>query len=168
METHDPAIRPRLTAPARADLARRFGAYLIDALLGGVAAWILGIGGIRMYGLGLVVAAAYLLVRDGLGYDFMDHRSVGKKLLRLRPVRLDGGAMDVEASVRRNWPLALGAGLYGLSFLLGGWGGLSLLSALAGLTGLLVLVEGVLVITDADGRRFGDKQANTQVIEAEA
>jgi uncharacterized RDD family membrane protein YckC len=156
------------TPYAKADLGKRFGALLIDGLLAGVVAWILGMGGIRLYGLGLLLAAAYYLVRDGLEYDFMDRRSIGKKLLKLRPVRLDGGAMDLETSVRRNWPLALGTGVYGLSFLVGGWGGFFLLNALAGLAGLLTLVEAVLVLTDKDGRRLGDKQANTQVINSEA
>lgn len=87
--------------------------------------------------------------------------------MKLRPVRLDGGAMDMETSVRRNWTLALGSALSGLSYFIGGWGGFFLLTALAGLAGLLALVECILVISDADGRRIGDKQANTQVVVVE-
>ena len=156
------------TPYAKADLGKRLGALIIDGLIGGVAAWLLGMGGIRMYGLGLLLAGAYYLVRDGLEFDFMDHRSIGKKVLKLRPVRLDGGAMDLEASVRRNWTLALSTLILGLSYLVGGWGGFFLLTGLAGLAGLLSLVEAILVITDKDGRRIGDKMANTQVIASEA
>lgn len=163
----DPFAAGPDTAYVKADPVKRFVALLIDGLLVGVGASILGMGGIRMYGLGLLLAAAYILVRDGLAFDFADGRSIGKKLMKLRPVRLDGGRMDLEASVRRNWTLALGTALSGLSYFIGGWGGFFLLTALAGLAGLLALVECVLVLTDTDGRRIGDKMAETQVVVVE-
>jgi uncharacterized RDD family membrane protein YckC len=55
------------------------------------------------------VGIAYALLRDGLTYDFMDGRSIGKKLMKLRPVRHDGSPMDMATSARRNWPLAFGS-----------------------------------------------------------
>ena len=150
--------------PGKADLGKRFGAYLIDALLAGLIAYILGLGGFRMYGLGMLAGAGYILLRDGLQVEFMHQRSLGKKLLKLRPVRLDGSPMTIDASLRRNWPMALPTALYGLGALLGGYGGFFAITALAGIAGLFVLVECILVLTDANGRRFGDKFANTQVV----
>ena len=148
----------------KADLGKRFGAYFIDALLAGLLAYILGLGGFRMYGFGMLVGAGYILFRDGLEIEFMRQRSLGKKLLKLRPVRLDGSPMTIDASLRRNWPMALPTALYGLGAILGGYGGVFAVTALAGLAGLFVLVECILVLTDDDGRRFGDKFANTQVV----
>lgn len=158
METH--ADSPG-TVYEKADLVKRFLATLIDGIIGGILYAILSV--VSM-GLGWLTYAAYILVRDGLSLDFMDGRSVGKKLMKLRPVRLDGTAMDIQASVMRNWPLALGTILSGLLFLFGGWRLYWSMSWLASLGSLLALVEGILVITDKDGRRIGDKQAGTQVI----
>ena len=33
----------------------------------------------------------YILTRDGFEYDFMKYRSIGKQLMKLRPVIVDGG-----------------------------------------------------------------------------
>ena len=162
--TPTPAVTPGTATAPKADLGKRFVAILIDSLLAGVGAAIIGVGGFRMYGLGLLLGAGYILVRDGLEFDFMDRRSIGKKVMKLRPKRLDGRPMDLEASVRRNWTLALSTALFGLSYLLGGWGGFFLLSMLAGLAGLLNLAEAVLVVTDDEGRRIGDKMADTKVV----
>ncbi|MDX1419302.1 MAG: RDD family protein [Rubricoccaceae bacterium] len=185
METRDPAPTPPpspspfdpsavpgaavgTTGYAKADLVKRFLAMLIDAVIAWVIALILGIGGTTLYGVGLLIGAGYILARDGLSLDFADLRSVGKKFIKLRPVRLDGGAMDLNASIRRNWPLALGSVLWGIASMAGG----AYMFFLAGLFGILAwlgsllgLVEGILVIVDQDGRRIGDKVANTQVIE---
>ena len=167
METHtDPVIDPATdpvpgTPYAKADLGKRFLAVLIDGIIGGILYAILS--AVSM-GLGWLAYAAYILVRDGLSLDFMDGRSLGKKLMKLRPVRLDGGAMDIQASIMRNWPLAIGTIISGLLFLFGGWRLYWSLSWLATLGSLVALVEAILVVTDKEGRRFGDKQAGTQVI----
>jgi uncharacterized RDD family membrane protein YckC len=155
------------TGYAKADLGKRFVALLIDSVLAGVVYSLLGMGGIRGAGLGMLIGGAYILVRDGLALDFMDGRSIGKKVMKLRPVRLDGGAMDIEASVRRNWPLALSNVLGGAIYLIFGWAGVFATPIIA-LAGLFGLVEAILVLTDKDGRRFGDKFGNTQVIDAGA
>lgn len=144
---------------AKPDVGKRFIAYVIDAVI----ASLLSIVPV----LGSLLGAAYILVRDGLEFDFMDGRSVGKKLMKLRPVRDDGGKMDLTTSVMRNWPLALGslAGLVSFSPFLGILA-LSLLISLIG--GIVGLVEVYLVVTSPDGRRLGDKFAHTQVIEVDA
>lgn len=144
---------------AKPDVGKRFIAYVIDAVI----ASLLSIVPV----LGSLLGAAYILVRDGLEFDFMDGRSVGKKLMKLRPVRDDGGKMDLTTSVMRNWPLALGslAGLVSFSPFLGILA-LSLLISLIG--GIVGLIEVYLVVTSPDGRRLGDKFAHTHVIEVDA
>ena len=182
MDPRDPlASDPAFSSPlgdasdatpyAKADLVKRFGAALVDGLLANIVALVFAFGGRGLtYGVGLLLAAGYILVRDGLEFDFMARRSIGKKLLKLRPVRLDGGLMDVNASIRRNWTLALGTIVWGLGYI---FGGLALyliagfIAFIAWLASLLGLAEGVLVLVDSEGRRIGDKMADTQVIESD-
>jgi uncharacterized RDD family membrane protein YckC len=143
---------------AKADLTKRFIAGVIDAVIAVLIGLIPIIGGL--------IAAAYWLVRDGLELDFMDGRSVGKRLVKLRPVRLDGSKMDIQTSIRRNWMFALGGVVQLLLFIpILGW----LLVIPVGLAALgLGIVEIVLVLTDAEGRRLGDKMAETRVVEVDA
>ncbi|NNF28168.1 MAG: RDD family protein [Gemmatimonadetes bacterium] len=141
----------------KADLSKRIVAGLID----GVAAMIVGMIPV----LGWIVAPAYWLLRDGLDIDFMDRRSIGKKLTKLRPVRDDGLPMDIETSVRRNWVFAIG-GLIGLlaAIPIIGW----LLLPFAIIAAITIgAVEIFLTVVDPEGRRFGDKFAGTKVIEVE-
>jgi uncharacterized RDD family membrane protein YckC len=139
----------------KADLTKRFLAALIDGGLSFVVGFVPVIGGL--------VAAAYMLLRDGLELEFMDRRSIGKKVMKLRPVRLDGQPMDLVASAKRNWMFALG-GIISLLMFIPFLGWLLMIPvALAALA--LGIIELVLVITDAQGRRLGDKIAATQVIE---
>jgi uncharacterized RDD family membrane protein YckC len=146
---------PPPPAAAKADLTKRFIAALIDGLLAGGVSMVPVIGGI--------VGAAYILLRDGLTIDFMDRRSIGKKLLKLRPVRADGQPMDPETSIKRNITLCIGAvgAIFWIIPILG-W----IIAILLGLVGLVVaVIEMVLVLTDAQGMRMGDKLAGTKVIE---
>ena len=83
----------------KADIGKRIVAAIIDGLLAGIVGLIPIIGGL--------IGAAYLLLRDGLEVDFMDQRSLGKKVMKLRPVLLDGGKVDLMVSVKRNWLLAI-------------------------------------------------------------
>jgi len=150
-----PASAAPAPVPAKADLGKRFIAALIDGLLAGGVSLIPFIGGI--------IGAAYILVRDGLEVEFMDRRSIGKKLLKLRPVRLDGQPMDVTSSLKRNFPLCIGAvGAIFMIIPLLGW----IVAILLGLVAIVVaIIEAVLVLTDAEGRRMGDKFAGTKVVE---
>lgn len=152
MSTPESAVAP---PKVKADITKRFLAALIDGLLVGGVSVIPVLGGI--------VGAAYMLVRDGLELDFMDRRSIGKKLLKLRPVRLDGQPMDVATSAKRNLTLCIGAlGSVLMIIPVLGWAA----AILVGIVGLAVgLVELFLVLTDAEGRRLGDKYAGTKVIE---
>lgn len=150
-----PATAAPPAAAAKADIGKRIIAALIDGLLAAAVAWIPFLGGIA--------ASAYILVRDGLELEFMDRRSLGKKLMKLRPVRLDGQAMNIETSIKRNLPLCIGGigAIFWVIPLLG-W----ILAILLAAVGLMVaLVEVVLAVTDPEGRRMGDKFAATKVIE---
>jgi len=153
-----PAMQTTPPARVKADLGKRFLAALIDGVLSGIVGLIPFIGGLA--------GAAYMLVRDGLELDFMDQRSIGKKVMKLRPIRLDGQPMDIATSVKRNIPFAIGpvgAALFIIPVI--GWiAGL----LLAVLSFIVVIIEIVLVLTDADGRRMGDKLAETMVIEVDS
>lgn len=140
---------------SKADLGKRLIAAIIDGLLAGGVSLVPFVGGI--------IGGLYILMRDGLELEFMDRRSIGKKLMKLRPVRLDGQPMDPISSVKRNLPLCLA--LVGTIFWvipILGW----IVAILFGLAGLVVnLIELVLVLTDPEGRRMGDKLAGTKVVE---
>lgn len=149
----------------KADLGKRIPAALIDGLLVFIVGIIPLIGGL--------VGAAYMLLRDGLDLEFMDHRSIGKKLMKLRPVAVDGGTVDINTSIRRNWMFILIplSQAIGSSYILLGW---RLMWSLRGFRMLLIwagaiigIIEIVLLITDVQGRRWGDKLAGTKVIEVE-
>ncbi len=152
---HAPAEPVVTTATAaKPDPLTRFLAFFIDAVIVAVVGLVPIIGGL--------VGVAYILLRDGLNYDFMDGRSIGKKIMKLRPVRLDGGPMDMETSVRRNWPLAFGSLGQALVYvpIIG-----LILVLIVGLIGfVLVIVEVVKVLTDAEARRWGDGMAGTKVV----
>lgn len=148
--TESVATMPEPTAK-KADLGKRFLAMLIDGVLAGAIAMIPFVG--------WIVAGAYMVVRDGLELDFMNGRSVGKKVMKLRPVRLDGEKMTIESSFRRNWMWAIGY----LSLIpIIGW----LLSPVFGIASLAIgLFEVYKVLSDSEGRRWGDGLAGTMVIE---
>lgn len=136
------------------DPATRFLAMLID----GVVAMALGLVPV----VGGIAGAAYFVVRDGLTLDFMNERSLGKHLMGLRVVRLDGQPMDIETSARRNWMWGIGAITAALVYIpIVGW----ILIPLVALVGLAIgLYEGYRVLTDAEGRRWGDQMAQTKVV----
>jgi len=152
----EPTAGAQPGALQKADLGKRIPAALIDGLLAFVIGWIPFIGGI--------IAAAYWLVRDGLELDFMDGRSIGKKLMKLRPVTLDGTPMDIMTSAKRNWMFALGGVAQLLIYTIIG---ILLAIPLIFVAFLLGILELILVITDDEGRRMGDKIANTMVIEVD-
>jgi len=141
----------------KADLGKRFVAALVD----GVIAAILGLG---IPILGGLLGAAYTLTKDALMFQLTKdpqwkNKSVGKKILGLQVVNLGGGDIDIAASAKRNLTLAVGSLLSVIP--------LVRLVAAPLIGGVLGLIEIVLVLTDAAGRRLGDRWANTQVIAVE-
>lgn len=161
--SESPTPEPDAAAAGKPDAVTRFVAQLIDGLIAGGVFTVL-IAGTSFstigYLLGLLLAGGYFLVRDGLDVDFMKQRSLGKKVMKLRPVRLDGNPMDLETSIKRNW--MFGASYFGSLPFLG------FLSSLIGLAvGIVILYECYKVLTDKGGRRWGDELAGTQVIKSD-
>lgn len=111
---------------------------------------------------GWLVSAAYWLARDGLDIGFMNHRSIGKQLMKLEPVTVDGAPIDLVTSVKRNWVFGIGAVIHVFLWvpILGLIVAIPL--ALAGFA--LGLAELFFLLTDAEGRRLGDKMAKTRVV----
>jgi len=141
-------------ASGEPDKATRFLAFLIDGLIAGGLSALPLIGGL--------VGAAYFVLRDGLDVDFMPGRSLGKQVLDIDVVRLDGRPMDLETSLRRNWMWGLGpvAAIAAAFPIFGGF-----FRGLVSLFGLVVgLYEVYRVLTDSEGRRWGDDLAQTQVV----
>ncbi len=140
-------------------LAHRFLALCIDSVIAwgafGLLVW--GSGYYAGYLLGALIGGGYYLVRDGLGARFMKQRSLGKKMVKIRPVRLDDKPMDLKTSIKRNWMFA--AVFIGFLPFLGTFGDLVAFGII-----VVVLYEGYKVPADPEGRRWGDELAGTQVI----
>ncbi len=72
--------------------------------------------------------------------------------------------MDIRLSAMRNWPLAIGQLVsFIISLVSYPWLALSSWSLLAAVTTVIGIIEIVLVITDPEGRRLGDRLADTRV-----
>ena len=137
----------------KADLLKRFVAFLIDYILAGLVSFVPFIGGI--------VGTAYMLLRDGFEWDFMKHRSIGKTLLKLKVIVLEGEKKipDLSVSVQRNWIFAIPTALMIIPII--GW------ILVIPVSLIIYIFEGVKVINGPDGRRYGDTFAKTIVIEEE-
>lgn len=135
------------------DSTTRLTALLIGGVVAGALNLVPFVGG--------VVGAAYFVVRDGLTFDFMNGRSIGKQLMGLRVVRQNGAPMDIETSARRNWMWGIGAISGALVYIpVLGW----ILIPFVALAGLGIgLYEGYRVLTDDEGRRWCDEMARTTV-----
>jgi uncharacterized RDD family membrane protein YckC len=155
----DPVEETRFaeTVAPKADLTRRAIAAIIDAVIASV----LGI----IPAVGWLLGGAYILLRDGLDVDYLHGRSLGKTLMKLRPVRLDGQPMDLMTSVKRNWMFALGLVVAALALIpILGW---LLIPFVLIASPIILIVEIIRVFTDPRGRRWGDLLAGTVVIETE-
>lgn len=132
----------------------RFIAALIDGIIGWIVVFIPFIGGI----LGFL----YLLLKDGIMYEVTKNeewrnKSIGKKVMNLEVMRLDGGRVDLAVSARRNIPLTIGSIIAIIPLL--GW----VIGPIVSL--IFAVIELFMFLTDEHGRRLGDRWANTQVIE---
>jgi uncharacterized RDD family membrane protein YckC len=149
---------PVVVATAKADVGRRLLAALIDGVLCAGVSVVPVLGGL--------VGAAYAVVRDGLDVEFMMRRSIGKQVMKVRAVRLDGQPMDLATSVKRNLPFMVG--LVGLPFLVIPILGWTIVMLLGTAQVVLSFVEVGLVLTDPEGRRLGDRFAGTRVVDSES
>jgi uncharacterized RDD family membrane protein YckC len=144
-------------ATPKADLTRRAIAIIIDFVI----ASILGL----IPAIGWLLGGAYLLLRDGLDVDYLRGRSLGKTLMKLRPVRLDGKPMDLMTSIKRNWMFAMGLVVAALALIpIFGW---LLIPFVIIAWPILIIIEIIRVFTNPRGRRWGDLLAGTVVIETE-
>lgn len=129
----------------KADVIIRLVAALIDGVLQGIVIAIIPV-------LGWLIAAAYMLLKDGL----FEGQSIGKKLMKMRVIQVNGRKVDFAVSAGRNL-------IYAVPILIG-------MIPVAGPTigGILalvvVIVEAVTLLVDKQGIRMGDKWAKTQVI----
>lgn len=139
----------------KADLVTRLLAALIDGLIGWAVIFIPVIGGI--------IGTLYMLLKDGIVYQFTKkdewkNRSIGKKVMNLAVAKLDSeGHVDLAISAKRNIPLTIGSFIAIIPLI--GW----ILGSIVGF--ILALIELFFIISDDDGRRLGDRWANTQVYE---
>jgi len=145
----------------KAELATRFLAAIIDGTIISILSFLLG----WISGLGTLAGAAYVVLRDGLEVGPLKHQSVGKYVAGLRAVRMDGQPLSLEDSFQRNWMLGLMtfSSVLGSIWIVGGF-----LGAIAGTAGFVFLIyETHQVVTRDDGRRWGDRRAETKVIEVD-
>ena len=134
----------------KADVGKRAVAAIIDVVISYVVGLIPVIG--------WLIGAAYMALRDGFTFEPFVKQSLGKKLLNLRAVMVEtGGSCDYLLSIKRNLPFIIPMIFMVVPVI--GWiiGGILWLVAL--------IIEIVLVITDENGERLGDKIAGTRVIE---
>ena len=75
---------------AKVDVGTRFIAAFIDGILQMLVGMIPFVGGL--------IGAAYMLVKDGL----FESQSIGKKVMKLQVVTLDGNKADYTVSAKRN------------------------------------------------------------------
>lgn len=122
----------------------------------------------RAFGAGMLVAAAFVLLRDAIPYGEYGARSLGKRWFGVRPVPMAGHPMSVMDSIRRNATLASALGLIGALKLFGGARGFVFDTILIGVALALIAIEAMLVGIDPVGRRIGDRIARTRVLEARA
>jgi uncharacterized RDD family membrane protein YckC len=143
---------PPPVVQAAPDKVKRFVAVLIDGILVGVVAGILGA---IVPILGAAAGLALYLARDvALG-----GQSPGKKIMGLRAVTASGGTVSINESVMRNLTLSLGS----IGQLVAAIPFLGLIAIPIYLVGAVVgLYECYLVLTDQP--RLGDKIAGTRVI----
>ena len=137
----------------KVDFLPRFLAALID----GVIAWI----PFFIPVIGPLFGALYLLFKDSIMYKITNkeewkNKSIGKKILNLVVIKLDGEYTDMESSARRNIPLTIGSFISIIPLI--GWFIGPIVAFIFG------LVELILILTDDNGRRLGDRWAQTQVL----
>ncbi len=120
----------------------------------------------RVFGIGLLVGALYLLFRDGIPYAEWGARSLAKRWLGIRPYPVSGESMSWMLSVRRNLTIAASFAIPAFIYLIGGHKGIPFGDWVILPTVVLVIAEAALVAIDPIGRRIGDRVAHTRILEA--
>jgi uncharacterized RDD family membrane protein YckC len=132
------------TVYPKAHVLNRFIAKLIDLFI------VVAAGEIAPP-VGFLSGLAYILIADG----FAGGRSVGKRLVGLQTLRVDGReAAGFRESIIRNLPLGAAQIAYAVPYV--GW-----------LVSIAILAfESLLIVGNEQGRRLGDEVARTQVLDA--
>jgi uncharacterized RDD family membrane protein YckC len=155
----DKGIRPRPGSGYKADVGRRLAAGVVDAILCVfitlILIWIPGIG----WFLGPFVGALFWLTRDNLPLGFLENKSPGKKILNLRVEKLgtETKVCSTGDSVKRNLPAGIALLLIMIPRV-GIYLGPSLLVVIGAM-------EILLILSDPEGLRLGDKIAETKVFD---
>lgn len=127
---------------SKAGILNRFVAKVIDLIVAAAFSKLLP-------PVGFFAGLTYLLIADG----FFDGRSLGKKLIKLRTIKINGELCAYRDSILRNLPIAVGYILFFIPY--AGWL----------LTLIVYSVEGLIIIGNEKGLRIGDELAKTVVIE---
>ncbi len=156
---------PNSTNYRKADNFNRLLAVAIDSMIAGILSFI------PLVSIGWILAGLYMLFRDGTGFGFMEHRSFGKQIMKLKVINLENPDKPVglKLSSLRNWifllPIILRIipGIYfvpriGQIFFV-------IINAAIPVALLVFLVEGINVLKNPEGQRLGDRWANTLVVE---
>ena len=131
----------------------RILAFVIDALISWIPFFIPVIGGI--------FGSLYLLFKDGIMFqitkkDEWKNKSIGKKIMNLEIVNLEGKYIDLTLSAKRNLPLTIGNFIVIIPVL--GW----VVGPIAAM--VAAIVELIFFLIDDEHQRLGDRWANTRVI----
>ena len=128
----------------KAQVLNRFVAKLIDLLIVAAVTKLVP-------PVGVLAGLAYLLLADGFGGG----RSVGKRLIGLHTiVPSTRDPAGFRESIIRNLPCALAQLAFEVPYV--GWIG----------WGVILSIEALLIVGNAQGRRLGDELAKTQVLES--
>lgn len=132
------------TVYPKAHVLNRFVAKLIDLFIVIAASEIAP-------PVGFLSGLTYILIADGFGGG----RSIGKRLVGLQTMRMDGqDTAGFRESIIRNLPLGGAQIAFAVPYV--GW-----------LVSLAILAfEGLLIIGNEQGRRLGDEVARTHVLDA--
>ncbi|MCB1044961.1 MAG: RDD family protein [Acidobacteria bacterium] len=157
----------------KADNGKRIIAVIIDCIIAAilyipfVVLSFIPVVGIIFRLIGFVAYLGYMGFRDALPIKDLQGASIGKRLMGLKAIQVDGQPCTYEQSFKRNLPFIAPAALS----LLFSW--IPVINFIAsivfGFVGLIIVcVELYKVMTDVNGQRIGDILANTRVIGVEA
>ncbi len=137
-----------------AGVFRRIIAAVIDSLIGSLFFFVPILGGL--------FGVFYILFKDAImyrltGYPEWQNKSIGKHLLGLKIICQEGKFVDLKTSAHRNAILIPGR-VIGIIPLVG-W----LIGPIVG--GLFKLIELLILTSDPQGIRLGDRLAATKVVE---
>lgn len=131
--------------------SERIISFLIDYVVSALIYWPFAY---TLPWLGGIVSTSYLIFRDCL--PFLNYRSVGKKVLKIRVIHGDRKDIDLLTGFKRN--------IFFLPYLINALGG-NYMYAASSVVLLFMIIEVYMIFTTSDSQRLGDSFADTLVIE---